>query len=174
MHISCLAAILPRRYVSRILVSTLSIVLIAISASAQDLDWAKLAYGTGSDGGTRYDWGRGVASLNDGSTAILGEFQEDLTLGFGEANETTLRGRAGNVFNLFVARYNPDGTLAWAKQTNGQARPGKIAAFAERITAHGVQMRGDLLQSNVWRLMFRLAYGQGNVGFVTRRLCPLF
>jgi hypothetical protein len=75
------------------------------------LAWAKRAGGTGND------LGRGIASYGDGSCVVTGCFRETATFGKGEANETILFS-AGDV-DLFVARYNSNGTLAWAKRAGG-------------------------------------------------------
>ncbi|MEZ5966423.1 MAG: DUF2795 domain-containing protein [Planctomycetota bacterium] len=76
--------------------------------------WAKRAGGTGPDGG------HGVAALADGSSVVTGSFEGTATFGEGEPNETTLTA-AGGEFDkdVFVARYAPDGTLAWVKRAGG-------------------------------------------------------
>jgi uncharacterized delta-60 repeat protein len=71
------------------------------------LVWAKRA------GGASQDYGRDVAVLTDGSIAVVGWFEGTATFGQGESNETLLTS-AGN-WDIFVARYYSDGTLAWAK-----------------------------------------------------------
>jgi len=75
------------------------------------LAWAKRA-GGGSD-----DKGRGIAALPDGSAVITGYFREDATFGRGEPNQTVLYSAAH--YDIFVAKYNPDGTLVWAKSARG-------------------------------------------------------
>jgi uncharacterized delta-60 repeat protein len=74
------------------------------------LAWAKRA------GGIYDDIGHGIAVLADGSALVTGEFGVTATFGLGESGETTLTVTASGIF---VARYNPDGTLAWAKQAGG-------------------------------------------------------
>ena len=78
-----------------------------LEAAEGSLDWAKRAGGVGWDGGIS------LASCIDGSSVMSGGFDETATFGAGEANETTLGwpGCSGG----FIARYNTDGTLAWAK-----------------------------------------------------------
>jgi hypothetical protein len=56
--------------------------------------------------------GRGVGGLPDGSCVVTGVFFGAVTLGPGEPNETTL---ATEGVAMFVARFTPDGTLAWAR-----------------------------------------------------------
>ena len=75
------------------------------------LAWAKSA------GGTGYDAGQDIASLADGSALVTGYFEGSATFGPGEANETVLTSAGG--YDIFMARYNADGTLAWAKSTGG-------------------------------------------------------
>ncbi len=75
------------------------------------LAWAKRA------GGTDDDWGNGITTLSDDSTVVTGIFQDSVTFGEGEANETVLVSDGNR--DIFVARYNPDGTLAWAKRAGG-------------------------------------------------------
>ncbi len=75
-----------------------------------NLIWAKRAGGTEYNG----DWGHGITTLSDDSTVVTGRFNGTATFGEGEANETVLVSDGGSA--IFVARYNPDGTLAWAKR----------------------------------------------------------
>ncbi|MBI1849616.1 MAG: hypothetical protein HYR85_04675 [Planctomycetes bacterium] len=76
--------------------------------------WAKQVAGS--------DLSRGwaIATVVDGSTVVTGEFREDATFGSGEPNQTTLLASTGGRSDVFVARYNADGTLAWAKSAGGQ------------------------------------------------------
>ncbi len=76
------------------------------------LAWAKRA------GGSHYfgDWGLGIAALDDGSALVTGYFSDTAMFGQGESNETTLATLVSDDSDIFVARYNPDGTLAWAKR----------------------------------------------------------
>jgi uncharacterized delta-60 repeat protein len=76
------------------------------------LIWAKHAGGPG--GSDLYD----ITSLTDNSVVVCGDFFASTTFGEGEPNETTLD--AVGLGNIFVARYNPDGTLAWAKCAGGE------------------------------------------------------
>ena len=70
------------------------------------LEWAKSA------GGTQWDCAQGITGLLDNSTVVTGWFTGLATFGEGEPNETVMEGFGPAIF---VARYNPDGTLAWAK-----------------------------------------------------------
>ena len=75
------------------------------------LAWVKQA------GGVGYDSGHGITTLSDNSTIVTGSFTDSITFGLGEINETVLES-AGDT-EIFIARYNTDGTLAWAKRTGG-------------------------------------------------------
>jgi uncharacterized delta-60 repeat protein len=73
------------------------------------LAWAKCA------GGTDYDEGFGIAAVPDGSVLVTGYFENIATFGAGEPKETTLALDLGGGCSIFVARYYPNGTLAWAR-----------------------------------------------------------
>jgi hypothetical protein len=60
---------------------------------------------------------KAITSLSDDSTVITGKFIGPVTFGKGEPNETVLT--PFHFYDIFIARYNPDGTLAWAKQADG-------------------------------------------------------
>lgn len=98
------------------------------------LAWAKQV------DGTRAINGKDVASFSDGSFVVTGSFVGFPRFGAGEANVTTLRSvvnrRSGSATgDIFIARYNADGTLSWAKQAGGQASDGSwyldIAPFSD-------------------------------------------
>ena len=80
------------------------------------LEWAKRA------GGTGHDFGRAIARTSDDSTIVAGHFNESAVFGEGEPNETALVGAGGN--DVFVAWYNPNGTLRWANRAGGTADDG--------------------------------------------------
>lgn len=83
------------------------------------LIWAKRA------GGTSGDIGNGITTLSDNSVVVTGEFRDTATFGEGEVNETVLIS-AGNL-DMFVARYNTNGTLLWAKHSGGSSREHGLA-----------------------------------------------
>jgi uncharacterized delta-60 repeat protein len=89
------------------------------------LIWAKAAGGYGDD------IGHAIAALPDGSTLVAGEFEGTATFGLDELNETTLT--SGGADDIFIARYGPDGSLVWAKAAGGAGddRPHGVAAFAD-------------------------------------------
>lgn len=82
-----------------------------ISVQAQVLTWAKRA------GGGDHDSGNSIAMLSDGGTLVAGRFRSTATFGPGESGETILSS-AGD-YDMFIAKYNQDGTLEWAKQAGG-------------------------------------------------------
>ena len=97
------------------------------------LAWARLA----SSGDRVFAYS--VAAVADGSAVITGTFDRAPTFGAGEANETTLP-LLPTGFDFFVARYNPNGTLAWVRRAGGGNVPGfgegadegrGVAAFAD-------------------------------------------
>jgi uncharacterized delta-60 repeat protein len=75
------------------------------------LEWAKGA------GGEYTDEGLGITTLSDNSTVVTGRFRESATFGSGETNQTVLTSAGSD--DIFIARYNPDGTLVWAKRAGG-------------------------------------------------------
>jgi len=76
-----------------------------------DLVWAKQA------GGGGHLVSRGIAVGTSGNSYVTGLFVGGITFGAGEANETTLV-IAGST-DIFVARYDGNGGLVWAKQAGG-------------------------------------------------------
>ena len=77
-----------------------------------NLIWAKQAGGTAAENGAR------ITVLPDGGSLITGFIMGSATFGKGETNETTLNA-LGNLTDIYIARYNPDGTLDWVKQAGG-------------------------------------------------------
>jgi uncharacterized delta-60 repeat protein len=77
------------------------------------LAWAICAGGEDSEAGY------GITTLSDNSTVVTGWFIESATFGPGEPNQTVLT--PTGELDIFVARYNPDGTLAWAKSAQGES-----------------------------------------------------
>lgn len=69
------------------------------------LVWAKSAGGASGDGGNS------IAVDGLGNCYVTGEFANSATFGVGETNETTLFGAS----SIFVAKYDANGGLLWAK-----------------------------------------------------------
>jgi hypothetical protein len=93
------------------------------------LQWAKRA------GGVDSELGGGVSALADGSCLVTGRFQSTALFGLFETNQTTLVATGGQ--EAFVARYQADGSLAWATQLESTivSRGVGIAAFADGSSA---------------------------------------
>ena len=68
-------------------------------------------------GGTDQDLGAGIAVLSDGSIAVTGRFQGSATFGISQPAQTMLN--SDGSFDIFIATYNPDGTLVWARSAGG-------------------------------------------------------
>jgi hypothetical protein len=81
-------------------------------------------------------WARGIidgtahamAAMDDGGTVVVGEFIGSAVFGAGETGETTLMGDGSG--ELFLARYDSDGSLVWARQAGGSG----LAAVALDVT----------------------------------------
>jgi len=101
-----------------------------VMEGCEGLCWAKSA------GGEMIDRSYGITTLSDNSTVVTGQFDGDATFGEGEPNETTLICYNLSFSDIFIARYNPDGTLMWAKRagSTGQDISLAIAAFSDNST----------------------------------------
>lgn len=88
-------------------------VFVARYNSNGTLAWVKAGGGTGGN----QAWG--VTTYADGSSVAAGSYLQSVTFGAGEANETVLS-NPGQGYNLFVARYSPNGALAWAKRAGDE------------------------------------------------------
>ena len=75
------------------------------------LEWAKRA------GGTASEMSNSITAFSDNSIVVVGGFLRSSTFGQDESNETVLN--STGLMDIFIARYNSDGTLAWAKQAGG-------------------------------------------------------
>ncbi len=104
------------------------------------LAWAKSAGGSTYPG----DIGYAITALSDDSTVITGYFRGSATFGEGESNQTQLTSE-GNNDNIFVARYNPDGTLAWAKSAGGSTYPGDIGYAITALSDNSTVVTGSYI-----------------------------
>ncbi len=68
-------------------------------------------------GGISNDEANDLAALDNGSAFVTGYFSDQAAFGVRETNETVLI--ANGAEDLFVARYNDDGSLAWVKRAGG-------------------------------------------------------
>jgi hypothetical protein len=85
---------------------------------------------------------RGIAGFPDGSCVLTGFFNDRLTFGKGEDNEINLISQ--ETADVFVARYNADGMLVWAKRAGGAATctGNEIAAFADGSCVVAMRIEG--------------------------------
>ncbi len=79
--------------------------------------------------GSQFGFASNVAALDDGSVYAAGRFAGEITFGVGEAEQTVLTSvdpplppwvSGASSTDGFVAKYNPDGTLAWARHLGGK------------------------------------------------------
>lgn len=111
-------------------------VFVARYASTGALLWAKSA------GGGGYDQGGGIAAFADGTCVVTGTVTIPATFGAGEPNQTVL---SGSGQEMFVARFASNGTLVWAKGSNGPDQAGgqSIATFADGSCVVSGQLVGS-------------------------------
>jgi len=92
------------------------------------LAWVKAAEGNNSSSAAMAN---SVTGLNDGSCLITGGFAGAVLFGSGEENETIL---SSGTPSIFVAKYNQNGSLTWAKKTgdgNSYKFPSEIVALPD-------------------------------------------
>ena len=77
------------------------------------LEWVKRVYGSG-----RVEIDDCRTAPGEDGVLVVGSFQGVATFGAGEPNETSLN--AGVFGHMYLAKFNCDGTLAWAKQAAGE------------------------------------------------------
>ena len=101
-------------------------VFVARYAWNGSLVWARHVGGSGEG------WdGKRIAALSGGGALVTGRFgSQTATFGRGDPNETVLTSAGSD--DIFVAKYNYDGTLGWVKRAGG---PGSdcglgVAAFS--------------------------------------------
>lgn len=93
--------------------------------------WAKRSKSKSYDGAIA----RQVAAFDDGSLAVVGEYNHEVILGEGEPGELdvvgtpTLNGR----FNTFLARYGADGKLGWVRRGTDAERTWAVVATGTAI-----------------------------------------
>ncbi len=126
------------------------------------LDWAKRA------GGAGIERSYAVASFSGGTSVITGIFEGTATFGPGEANETTFSTSTAFDYDVFVACYQPNGELAWARQTGGTGKDYGygIASWSDGscvVTGH-VEMAGATYYD-----VFLVLYDAGGNAVWTKR-----
>ncbi len=104
------------------------------------LAWVKQAGGTNSDGGGS------VSALADGSFLVTGKFSGTATFGSGEANATALTAAYDD--DIFIARYNPDGTMVWVKQA-GKTKKAYVSSGSISALADGSGLAAGVLMGTL-------------------------
>jgi len=82
------------------------------------------------------DWGHvnGLEVLNNGSVYITGNYYGTAVFGMDESSETELQSQGES--DVYIARYNSDGTFAWAETAGGSGRD---------ISSDIISLNGDSL-----------------------------
>ncbi|MCP4605561.1 MAG: hypothetical protein GY847_34405 [Proteobacteria bacterium] len=107
-----------------------------------DLIWIKQA-GNELESSTGYGEGAyGIDGFDDGSFVIAGAFRGDATFGAGETNQTVLNSLEENADDIFIARFNPDGSLAWARRAGGPGESNETALHVVTLKDGSVAMTG--------------------------------
>jgi len=91
--------------------------LVADDARGQSLDWVRQEGRTISIGGQSVDNGQAIAVDSQGNSYVTGTFRIEATFGLGQPNQTVVSGPGGQ--NVFVAKYDPNGMLLWARGGGG-------------------------------------------------------
>ncbi len=101
---------------------------LVVTSTAGELIWVKRA------GSTEGDYGHGVTALSDDSTVVVGGFSNSCSFGQSEPNETVLNSMGSE--DIFIARYNPDGSLVWVRGAGGSSydRPLDVTALSDNST----------------------------------------
>ena len=100
--------------IQRFIALVFAFILVSINIQGQSLDWVKQA------GGTDIDAAESAGVDGTGNTYVIGTFGTQATFGAGEANATTLTS-AGAVSSqdIFLAKFDPTGSLVWARDIGG-------------------------------------------------------
>lgn len=107
-------------------------------------------------GGPRWDQGTGIAATPDGGALVAGYYWDAATFGAGEKDQSDLP--ADGPKGYFLARYRPDGTLAWAKRPLGRSEENEMATHANVLALPdgSLALSGGFLRNKV--------VGQGEPG----------
>ncbi|HDS30559.1 MAG TPA: hypothetical protein ENN67_05880, partial [Firmicutes bacterium] len=117
-------------------------ILLAKYNSSGDFLWAKQA------GGIEEDRGYAITSLSDDSTVITGNFGSMATFGKNDPNEIVLTSLGSD--DIFLARFNSDGSLDWAKSAGGT---GKDTGFGiTSFSNDSILITGYFYQSAIFGL----------------------
>jgi uncharacterized delta-60 repeat protein len=119
-------------------------IFIARYNSDGNLAWAKRAGGP-TDNNLTFDCGNGITTLSDNSTVVTGVFDGSATFGPGELNQTVLTSAGAE--DIFIARYNPDGTLAWAKRAGGNSSDNDMGLAVKTLSDNSTVVTGYFVES---------------------------
>jgi Glucodextranase, domain B/Beta-propeller repeat len=87
------------------------------------LVWARRSGGTGADRGFS------IAVDGSGNSYVTGLFNGTATFGPGQPNQTTLS--SAGLDDIFVARYDSNGTLQWVKRAGGTGSDGGLGIMVD-------------------------------------------
>ncbi len=88
-----------------------------------DFLWSKHFGGAGTD--RIYE----LVIDEDGDLLVTGSFEESVVFGLGESNETTLSSLGSQ--DIFIARYDSEGQLAWVKQAGGSSDDAAFSLYTD-------------------------------------------
>ena len=142
--------------------------IFAVSANAQNLEWATQA------GGLSNESGRGIAVDDDGNSYVTGFFFGTAHFGAGGTAASLIS--LGNS-DIFIAKYDDNGDLLWAKQAGGlmgeaglgiavddDGKSYVTGAFTGTATFGASEFNETTLVSNAWNDIFIAKYdSSGNL-----------
>lgn len=96
-------------------------IITACFSQSGNYKWAKGIYLNGALTGSQHVWD--IAVSNNHQVVITGEFYEPIKI------ENTILSNANNKENFFIASYNKDGSLGWAKRTTTIYSSGNSVKF---------------------------------------------
>ena len=132
--------------------------LVLDNANASDVFVAKynidgtLVFAKRTSGFSSHDNGFGISALSDGTFFIAGQFKKTVIFGPGEVGQTALTSYGG--VDIFVAKYNPDGTLDFVNKAGGSGTD--TGAAISTTSDGGAVLTGYFSGSAI--------YGEGEAG----------
>jgi len=127
-------------------------------AAAHDFKWVT------QGGGTSNDDGWAVAVDARGNSYVTGRFADTATFGRGDPHQTTLT--AFGAGDAFVAKYTPDGKLAWVKQVGALGATNFEAAWGLGIA---VDAEGRVVVTGLFEGAATFGYGEPGELVLTAR-----
>jgi hypothetical protein len=120
-------------------------------SSEGNLLWVKRAGGTGADIGVD------IAKNSDNSVIVTGYFSGASLFGQGESNQTSLVSKG--LEDIYMAKYNANGTLAWARRAGGTG--------SDSGRAVDVSIDGSILFSGYFQSLSDFGQGGLNIQELT-------